>query len=65
MVMHNVLEEIGDDLNLIDGFNGMEDPEITGNTSQLSEHNDLGFDYNDLYRTGLLRRKHLLDLFYN
>jgi hypothetical protein len=59
MIIHNIVEGLGDDSTSIDGFYGDEDENVTGVRGEAEEHPDLEGD--DLFRTGLLRRKNLLD----
>lgn len=57
LIVHNIVEEFGDDPTTIDGFNGLEDPHVAeafrARPDRLNE--------DDLFRTGLLRRKALMN----
>ena len=68
MVIHNILTESGDDPYEIDGFNGEEDPDHNPVeaaedilVSDAPSHTCMTED--ELYCSGLLQRKHLLDSF--
>lgn len=67
MIVHNILEEYGDDPTTIAGFNGQEDEEATGMQHNAAPHDmpdqDGGSD--ELHQQGLLRQKILLDYFIN
>ena len=58
LIVHNIIEEFGDDPEDISGFNGLEDPWVDevfhGAPERLND--------DDLYRTGLYRQKQLLEL---
>ena len=62
MIIHNMLEEFGDDPATIQGFNGLEDDSVELVRGEAPDHIDVDLDAGDLYRSGLLRRKQLLDL---
>jgi hypothetical protein len=66
MILHNLLEELGDDPTTIKGFNGREDDdvvEVRGEGPAQMLGGSLNED--DLYRVGMLRRKNLVDYFLN
>jgi hypothetical protein len=58
MIIHNIVEEFGDNPETIAGFNGLEDPEV----GDVFRGAPVRLDDDELYRTGLARRKNLLDL---
>ena len=62
MIIHNMLEEFGDDPTTIRGFNGLEDDGVEVIRGEAPNRIDADLDVDDLYRSGLLRRKQLLDL---
>lgn len=71
MVIHNILIELHDDPEDIDGYNGVDDLVGEGvgqgyDVGQVPEHDRVRINNNmldlDLYRTGLHRRKQLVDL---
>jgi hypothetical protein len=62
MIVHNMLEELGDDPTTIKGFNGLEDDGAAEVRGEAPDRIDVDLDADDLYRSGLLRRKQLLDL---
>jgi hypothetical protein len=62
MIFHNILEELGDDPTTIRGFNGLEDDDAEMVRGDAPDRIDADLDADDLYRSGLLRRKQLLDL---
>ena len=57
-----MLEEFGDDPTTIRGFNGLEDDGVEVIRGEAPNRIDADLDVDDLYRSGLLRRKQLLDL---
>ena len=59
MIVHNILEEQGDDPTTIAGFNGQEDEDICG----APDDNVPESGGDELYRQGLLCRKILLDYY--
>lgn len=68
-VIHNILMERGDDPTEIEGYNGVEDLALYGPAGLDDDeevlqraHRINGLISNDLYRTGLYRRKLLLEL---
>lgn len=68
LVIHNILQEQGDDPSDIEGYNGTEDlglfgPARDGNDEDavLRARNIDNMIDTNLYRTGLYRRKQLLD----
>lgn len=75
LIMHNILTELGDDPTTIEGYNGLEDEddeevdEDMRNTLNQEERMRQSIvnrmDEEELYRTGLFRRKQLLNLVYN
>ena len=65
MIVHNILEEYGDDPTTIAGFNGQEDEEATGMQRNAAPHNGQDGGSDELHQQGLLRRKILLDYFIN
>lgn len=76
LIMHNILTELGDDPTTIEGFNGLEEVdnnnEVNENMQHTLNNNDQArqnaanrMTEEDLYRTGLLRRKQLLNLVFN
>nr|AGC14732.1 hypothetical protein [Lentinula edodes] len=61
MIVHNILEVIGDDPYTITGFTGSGgEQEVTDSTVEVAER-DADLEGDDFYRTGLLRRKLLMD----
>ena len=58
MIIHNILEEFGDDPMTIAGFNGLEDEDVREELQAFHRQETA----EDLYRMGLARRKRLLDL---
>lgn len=61
MILHNILEERGDNPTTIHGFNGKEDRQASDIVrGEAPEQMDL--DGDDLHRQGLLRRKLLVDM---
>ncbi|KAF8152557.1 hypothetical protein B0H34DRAFT_821883, partial [Crassisporium funariophilum] len=60
MVLHNILEEWGDDPTTIRGFTGQEDEDIDEVRGEAPVQMDL--DGDALYQQGLLQRKLLVDL---
>ncbi len=58
MIVHNILEEYGDDPETIRGFNGKEDDDVRDVVGEAPL--DL-LDEDELYNLGLLRRKHLVE----
>lgn len=60
MIIHNILEAFGDDPTTIRGFNGLEDDDIELVRGQGPAQLDVNLGEDDLYRTGLFRRKQLL-----
>lgn len=56
LIVHNIVEEFGDDPTKISGFNGDEDPDVY----EIFRPPPIRMDDDAFYRTGLLRRKHLL-----
>ena len=62
MIIYNMLEEFGDDPTTIWGFNGLEDEGVEVVRGEVPDWIDIDLDSDDLYRSGLLRCKHLLDL---
>lgn len=62
MVIHNILEGWGDDPMLIAGFNGKEVNNVELVQGEAPERMDQNLGDDDLYRTGLLRRKQLVAL---
>ena len=65
MIVHNILEEYGDDPTTIAGFNGQEDEEATGMQHNVAPHNGQDGGSDELHQQGLLRRKILLGYFIN
>lgn len=77
LIMHNILSELGDDPATIEGFNGLEDEIEDENEVDENMQNNLNVGERvrqstvnrmaeeELYRTGLFRRKELLRLVYN
>jgi hypothetical protein len=61
MILHNILEEFGDDPTTISGFNGKEDEEVEDVLGELRGRRQV-LDVDQLYRAGLYRRKRLLQL---
>ena len=61
MIVHNILEEFHDDPTTIAGFNGLEDAEVLEEYRHLI-HPRRMLNADELYRTGLARRKRLLEL---
>lgn len=63
-VIHNILQERGDDPSDIEGYNGIEDSGLFGHDNDaVRRANDIeNIIDSDLYRTGLYRRKQLLEL---
>ena len=62
MIVHNMLEELGDDPTTIKGFNGLEDDGAVEVWGEAPDRIDADLDVDDLYRSGLLCCKQLLDL---
>lgn len=68
MIIHNVLTRLGDDPDEIEGYNGLEDTTDENDIVENILEGDnrpgglRGMDESTLYRTGLYRRKQLLDL---
>ena len=62
LVLHNILEERGDDPESIEGYNGVDDEHIE--FQQLIDEDDVHVerDADRDYRMGILRRKLLVDL---
>ena len=65
MVIHNILIDLGDDPTLIENYNGVD--ELVGAPEVVEQRNREAQEINnfgsvDLYRTGLLRRKELMNL---
>lgn len=58
MIIHNIVEEFGDDPETIAGFNGLENPDV----NEVFQAAPARLDGDELYRTGLVRRKYLLNL---
>ncbi len=58
MIVHNILEEYGDDPETIRGFNGQEDDDVRDVVGKAPL--DL-LDRDELYNLSLLRRKHLVE----
>ncbi len=58
MIVHNILEEYGDDPETIRGFNGKEDDDVRDVVGKAPL--DL-LDGDELYNLSLLRRKHLVE----
>ena len=63
MIVHNILEEQGDDPTTIAEFNGQEDEDIHGAHGTAPDDNVLESGGDELYRQGLLCRKILLDYY--
>ena len=64
MILHNILEEYGDDPTTIRGFNGWDNEDvrdIRGEGPARMWH--LSLDADDLYRVGILWRKNLVDYY--
>lgn len=63
-VVHNIIEDIGDNPNRINNFNMAEDEDVQEAIREArNQHERLDDDV--LYRTGVERRKQLLQLFRN
>ena len=62
MILHNILEELGDDPSTIAGYNGREDNDAQHNQAQAAAFVPEDNGENDiLYQQGLYRRKLLVD----
>ncbi|KAF7984097.1 hypothetical protein HWV62_16700 [Athelia sp. TMB] len=57
LIVHNIVEEFGDDPTTIDGFNGVEDPHAAEAFQACPDR----LDEDDLFWTGLLQRKALMN----
>jgi hypothetical protein len=62
MIIHNIVEEIGDDPRPIAQFNGLEDVGVEGMRGEVPARMQGDVDDDELYRAGLYRRKQLLAL---
>ena len=62
LVVHNILETIGDDPTTIVGFDGAEDEAVMAVHARRQANNEAELEGDDMYRTGLYRRKCLVDL---
>lgn len=62
MIIHNIVEEIGDDPRPISQFNGREDAEVERVRGEGPAQMQGDVDDDELYRAGLYRRKQLLAL---
>ncbi len=62
MIIHNILEEFGNDPQSIEGFNGLEDDDVPSIIGEAPERLDLGMNMDEMYQAGLLHRNCLLDL---
>jgi hypothetical protein len=64
LILHNILEELGDDPDTIEGFNGEEDDDVREVLQEMRATRNTGdvHSKDDLFHMGLLRRKHLVDL---
>lgn len=65
LVIHNILIDLHDDPTQIENFNGEEDPGVVewrNEREVRGRERGQGLSSSDLYRTGLIRRKWLLDL---
>lgn len=62
MIIHNILEGWGDNPTQISGFNGKEPIDVHIVRGEAPERMDQNLGEDDLYRTGLLRRKQLVAL---
>lgn len=63
IVLHNFLERRHDDPTDIAGFNGADEPDIEDVLAGAAGAVHMDLEGEDLHRTGLFRRKELLDLF--
>jgi hypothetical protein len=63
LVLHNILESIDDDPEMIEGFNGKEDDGVRETLREMRRQNNAGDMHtrDQLYATGVLRRKILLE----
>jgi hypothetical protein len=61
MILHNITEELHDDPYTISGFNGKEDDDVAEMFEELHPRR-WTLDADELYQTGLARRKRLLEL---
>ncbi|THU93414.1 hypothetical protein K435DRAFT_670200, partial [Dendrothele bispora CBS 962.96] len=68
MILHNILEGLRDDPEQIKGFNGAEDPFVSsglGTVGQEVNERDTRLEGDAFYRTGLYRRKLLMQFYEN
>jgi hypothetical protein len=66
MILHNILEERGDDPRTIQGYNGEEDEDHLGEVrGEAGERFDQGMDGDELYAGGIVRRKAIMELILN
>ena len=69
LILHNILQEFGDDPFTIEGFNGNEDddPSPPNEDEDVLVHGARGhsrLSENALYQTGIVQRKSLVELFH-
>jgi hypothetical protein len=64
LILHNILEELSDDPDMIDGFNGVEDDALAMQLERLDRRDANGDEHSsdDMFRMGVLRRKTLMAL---
>jgi hypothetical protein len=62
LVVHNIVEGLGDDSYDISGFNGQDDPEVVQVHREMNPPRRQMLDADNLYRTGVARRKRLLEI---
>ena len=63
LILHNILESIGDDPKLIEGFNGEEDEEVRETLREMRHSGSAGDDYtcDQFYGSGVLCRRILVE----